>query len=143
MRTIFADTFYWIALANPNDDWHDTVEAVSRTLNPFQLVTTDEVLGEFLTFFSGQGPVMREKAALMVRRVMRNPNARTVPQTRSSFERALRLYESRRDKAFSLTDCSSMECMREHGLHEVLTNDHHFEQESFTILCKAKIPALG
>ena len=46
------------------------------------------------------------------------------------------LYENRTDKEYSPTDCSSMEAMRQQGLHEVLTNDHHFEQEGFTILIK-------
>jgi len=32
-----------------------------------------------------------------------------------------------------------MEAMREHDLHEALTNDHHFEQELFTILIKEKL----
>ncbi len=25
MRRVFGDTFYWIALLNPRDDWHKTV----------------------------------------------------------------------------------------------------------------------
>lgn len=143
MRTVFADTFYWVALANPNDEWHTTAKAVSLTLEPVQLITTDEVLTEFLTWYSSFGPVLRAKVVEMVRRVMKNPNIRTLPQTRSSFERGLRLYESRADKKYSLTDCISMEIMREHGLHEVLTNDHHFEQEAFTILIKQKNEQTG
>lgn len=139
MRTVFADTFYWISLANPNDEWHSTVMHVSRTLSQAQLVTTDEVLTEFLTYYSGFGTAHRATATTLVRRVLQNPNTRTIPQTRSSFERALRLYESRPDKEYSLTDCSSMEAMRENGLHEVLTNDHHFEQEGFVTLLKEKL----
>ena len=140
MRTVFADTFYWISLANPNDEWHNTVKHVSVSLGPAQLVTTDEVLTEFLTYYSGRGAALRAVAVKLVRATMCDPNIRTVPQSRTSFERALRLYEGRADKDFSLTDCSSMEAMREHGLHEVLTHDHHFEQESFQILIKEKVP---
>ena len=33
-------------------------------------------------------------------------------------------------------DCISMDTMRQMGLTEVLTNDHHFTQEGFTILIK-------
>jgi predicted nucleic acid-binding protein len=47
---------------------------------------------------------------------------------------ALTLYESRPDKEYSLTDCISMQTMRRARLTEVLTNDHHFTQEGFTIL---------
>jgi predicted nucleic acid-binding protein len=138
MRTVFADTFYWIALTNPKDEWHATVVQISRGLEPVQMVTTDEVLTELLTWYSGHGPNHRTRAAQIVHTVMKNPNIRTLPQTRVSFERGLRFYESRNDKAYSLTDCISMEAMRDEGLHEILTNDHHFEQESFTILIKQK-----
>jgi predicted nucleic acid-binding protein len=45
-------------------------------------------------------------------------------------------YERRPDKSYSLTDCISMVVMEEEGINEVLSNDHHFEQEGFTILFK-------
>jgi predicted nucleic acid-binding protein len=47
---------------------------------------------------------------------------------------ALTLYEARPDKEYSLTDCRSMVALRARGISEVLTNDHHFTQEGFTIL---------
>ena len=136
MRTIFADTFYWVSLANPKDDWHTAVKRVSREIEPVFLITTDEVLTEFLTFYSKFGTTPRKNAVAMVHAIRANPNVRAIPQTRASFDHGLRFYESRADKEYSLTDCISMEVMREHGLHEVLTNDHHFEQEGFTILIK-------
>ena len=46
----------------------------------------------------------------------------------------LALYEARPDKDYSLTDCRSMVALRALGISEVLTNDHHFTQEGFTIL---------
>ena len=45
-----------------------------------------------------------------------------------------RLFDARRDKSWSLTDCISFEMMKEHGLSEALTNDHHFEQAGFKAL---------
>jgi predicted nucleic acid-binding protein len=38
------------------------------------------------------------------------------------------------DKGYSLTDCRSMIPLQAPGVSEVLTNDHHFTQEGFTIL---------
>lgn len=46
----------------------------------------------------------------------------------------LQLYESRPDRTYSLVDCISMNAMREEGITDALTNDHHFTQEGFTIL---------
>jgi len=44
------------------------------------------------------------------------------------------LYESRSDKAYSLTDCMAMNVMRKRGIIDVLTHDTHFTQEGFHIL---------
>jgi predicted nucleic acid-binding protein len=57
-----------------------------------------------------------------------------LPHTRADFDAALALFEARPDKGYSLTDCRSMLAMRGLGLTEVLTEDHHFHQEGFTIL---------
>ena len=51
MRLLFADTFYWAALLNPRDDWHNRVREYSNNLTQTVLVTTDEVLTELLNFF--------------------------------------------------------------------------------------------
>ena len=57
-----------------------------------------------------------------------------LPQSRQSFLSGLALYEARPDKEYSLTDCRSMLAMKNLGVTEVLTHDHHFTQEGFTIL---------
>jgi hypothetical protein len=36
----------------------------------------------------------------------------------------------------SLTDCSSMNAMDAQGIREVLTNDHHFEQDGYVVLIR-------
>ena len=140
MKTVFADTFYWIAIANPRDEWHPVAVNASRALGAVHLTTTDEVLVEFLTYFSGRGKIWREKAVEMVQKIMANPNVTVIPQTRESFMSGFRLYQSRSDKKYSLTDCISMESMRSNKLQEVLTHDEHFQQEGFTILLPNKKP---
>jgi predicted nucleic acid-binding protein len=99
-------------------------------------VTTDEVLTEFLAALSGYGDGIRRQAARMARVILDDPNVHVVPQSRDSFLRGLVFYEQRPDKGYSLTDCISMNAMRTDGLTEVLTNDHHFEQEGFTVLVR-------
>lgn len=136
MRTVFGDTFYWVATLNPRDDWHERVIEASAALQPIRIVTTDEVLDEVLTFFAAYGPDMRTRAAQFVRSTLAHPDIDVVPQTRTSFLAGLDLYANRPDKEWSLTDCISMETMRERGLMEALTHDHHFEQAGFIILFK-------
>jgi len=133
VKRIFADSLYWVALANKRDEWHEAVQKVSKTLGEFRIVTTDEVLTEFLTSLSG-GEFWRKKAAGLVRAILEDTNVTVIRQTHSLFLMGLDLFEKRPDKEYSLTDCISMEKMRSQGLNEVLTNDHHFEQENYTVL---------
>jgi predicted nucleic acid-binding protein len=134
MTAVFADTNYWVALTDPRDQWHDRAVAASRSLVSRRLVTTEEVLTEFLAFFAGRGGCFREVAVLTVRSILRDPTVDVVHQTHDSFLTGLAYYESRLDKGYSLTDCVSMSVMRARGLTEVLTNDEHFRQEAFYTL---------
>jgi predicted nucleic acid-binding protein len=49
---------------------------------------------------------------------------------------AARIFSTRPDKEWSLTDCISFVVMNERGITDAFTNDHHFEQAGFQILLK-------
>ena len=134
MPRYFVDTFYWVALSDPRDQWHARVLVFSRSLSDYHLYTVDEVLAEYLTFYSASRPRVREDAVQTVRDILRDPHITVMPQSHGSFLDALAFYASRLDKQYSLTDCVSMQAMRLEGLTDVLTNDHHFTQEGFHIL---------
>lgn len=131
---VFADAFYWVAVLSPRDPFHAQVMAWGRTRGATRLVTTDEVLTEVLNWFSGAGPYWRSKAAIVVHNLRSDATVDVLPQTRADFDAALALYEARADKGYSLTDCRSMLALRALGAALVLTHDHHFTQEGFTIL---------
>jgi hypothetical protein len=69
-------------------------------------------------------------------RLRADPRVVVVPSSRDLFDRAMGLYRSRPDKDWSLTDCVSFVVMRERGITEALTGDHHFEQAGFRALLK-------
>ena len=131
MKVVFADTFYWIALTLPRDAGHARAEEVTD-----DIVTTDEVLTEYLTFFSASPERLRRQVAMNVEAVLSDPTVQVIPQSHDSFLAGLELYRNRPDKGYSLTDCISMQTMRREGLTEVLTNDRHFEQEGFRVLLR-------
>lgn len=133
-RILFADTFYWVALLNPRDASHVRVTSFARRLGTARLVTTDEVLTEVLNWFSRFGPRWRGEAVTLVHDLRGDPDVDVLPQSRADFDAALALYEARPDKDDSLTDCRSMIALRALPISEILTNDHHFTQEGFTIL---------
>ena len=133
-RMLFADTFYWVALLNSRDPFHVRVTSFSRALGAARLVTTDEVLTEVLNWFSRSGAIWRRKVTTLIHDLRNNPNVDVMPQSRADFDTALALYEARPDKGYSLTDCRSMIALHALGISEVLSNDHHFTQEGFTVL---------
>jgi predicted nucleic acid-binding protein len=98
------------------------------------IVTIDEVLVEYLTFFAATPEAFRRRVAMSVQRILANPVIRVIPQSRTSFLSGLDLYMQRADKNYSLTDCISMQTMRREGITEALTTDKHFEQEGFRAL---------
>ena len=131
--SVFADTFYWLAMARPRDLWHAAARSWATGNAATRLVTTDEVLTEFLNALAGAGPAARTYAAAIVRDIRSDPRVTVLPQTRVEFDAALAFYEARPDKGYSLTDCRSMLAMRSLAISEILTNDHHFTQEAFTV----------
>ena len=56
MTSVFANTFYWVALTSTEDAGHEFALSLSHSIKPARIVTTDEVLVEHLAFFAGARP---------------------------------------------------------------------------------------
>ena len=136
MKHVFADTLYWLAIVRPGDSWQEPAQRASASLGPVRLVTTDEILTEFLAAASAGGRLLRRKAVETVRMLLTNPDVTVVAQSRDTFVHALGRYAQREDKEYSLTDCSAMNAMDADGIRDILTNDHHFEQDGYNVLIK-------
>jgi predicted nucleic acid-binding protein len=137
MRTLFVDAAYFVALLNPQDDLHDRVISITRSLDDCLLVTSEMVLTEVLNFFSERGATPRQLAANLVQRLRQARRSEIVPQTTAQFEDGLELYRSRQDKEWSHTDCASFRLMEKEGITEALTYDRHFEQAGFKALMRS------
>lgn len=61
-------------------------------------------------------------------------DVRVVRVNEDLFRESWRLYSSRADKEWSLTDCVSFVVMRREKIREAFTCDRHFEQAGFQIL---------
>lgn len=130
MTAWFADSHYYLALLNRRDQDHALALEFSRKAP--RLVTTQFVLIEV-----GDGlaaPTRRAQYARLLATLAARPEIEVVPASDELFRSAAALYGERRDKAWSMTDCTSFVVMREHGLDEALTGDHHFEQAGFAAL---------
>lgn len=134
MKIAFVDTQYFVAVFQESDQWHERVVELESKIGGYNFVTTDSVLCEVLNYFSGYGKEIRQEVSAFVMDVLADSSFQVIEQTRDNFLKGLELYASRLDKGYSLTDCISMNICRELGITEILTRDHHFEQEGFKIL---------
>jgi predicted nucleic acid-binding protein len=132
VRRIFADTLYWLAIFIPGDEWAEAARAAE--LSGASLVTTEEVLSEFLTAVSTHGDHTRRLACRLVWEILNDPSVDVIAQSHESFLAGLALYERRPDKQYSLVDCISMNVMRQQQIQQILTHDRHFSQEGFVRL---------
>ena len=125
----FRETFYFVALINPGDQWHPDAIRVKSEIAGAKFVTTEIVLIEVLSFLSEYGETLRHQVSLFVRDVLEDVEFDVIPQSETTLLNGLDLYESRLDKGYSLPDCILMNVCDELGMKEILTHDGHFEQE--------------
>ena len=129
MKPVFADTFYFIALLEERDQYHQRVRAYAASLLA-PVVTTRWVLVETANALSSSSN--RVAVGVFLKATETSPRIRLVGSSDELYARGLDLYCRRPDKAWSLTDCISILVMVNEGLTEALTRDRHFEQAGLT-----------
>jgi predicted nucleic acid-binding protein len=134
LPSFFADAVYLIALLLPNDDLHSRAMEIAGAPGEKSFVTIDAVLVEVLAYAAERGPHIRQQAVGLIDDLIVDPAWTLIRQVPDHFDRAFDLYRRRLDKGYSLTDCMSMVVCTDLGIAEVLSHDHHFEQEGFAIL---------
>lgn len=132
MTKVFADTFYFLALLNKRDEGHS--KAVEYATCVKQIVTTEWVLTELADGLASSR--RRDMFAKTRHELLADADVWVVPLDMKLHEEGIKLFASRFDKSWSLTDCISFVVMRREGLTEALTGDHHFEQAGFIALLK-------
>jgi hypothetical protein len=133
VKTVFADSFYFLALLHVDDRAHARALAVSQKRSD-RLVITVWVLIEVADALAAPG--MRESFPRLLAALRADPACAILPLAQSLFDEGVGLHADRPDKAWSLTDCISFIVMKQHGISEALTGDRHFEQAGFTALLK-------
>jgi predicted nucleic acid-binding protein len=131
MNRVLADTSYYIALLGEDDQHHAVAVEFAKTFFG-EVITTDFVLVEVGNWLSRTA----DRPAFLTLLEMLGADSQTtvLPATRELFDSGRSLYVRRMDKDWSLTDCISFAVMRQQGLAEALTADHHFEQAGFKAL---------
>lgn len=129
----FVDTAFFLALVLERDQFHEAaVHWQEKAEGGF--VTTDYVLVETMNGLSQRK--FRGIADALVRQVRTADEFGVIAASKGLMDSGMELFRDRPDKDWSLTDCISFVVMRDLGLVEALTSDHHFEQAGFRALLR-------
>ena len=133
---IFLDAAYAIALASPNDYFHEQGVHLARQLQQSKtcLVTTRAVILEIGNALSKKRH--RQDAVTLLTALETDPNVKIIPLSEQLYDKAFLLFQDRPDKEWGLTDCVSFVIMTERKIGVALTTDVHFEQVGFQVLLR-------
>ena len=132
MTEFLADTFYWLAILNPDDAHADIVAGATFDGD---LILTDAIRLEVMDALSDRRN--RPRPSNSGRRRSTSEHIIVIPTTEPLLARAAELFRRRPDKDWSFTDCLSFVVMADRGIRTALTGDHHFEQAGFGIAFKS------
>src|SRR6266404_5308771 len=119
------------------DGLHPRSLAWAKVASPL-LIVTDYILLETVNYLSR--PQDRTKVCLLANRILTSSDYEVVPASPQLLRAGLKLHEQSSYKAWSLTDYISFIVMRERGISQALTHDHHFEQAGFEALLRRDPP---
>jgi predicted nucleic acid-binding protein len=133
MKLLFADTSFYVAIFSPHDALHAEAKALA-VAHQGGVVTTEFVLVEVGNFFCRGNS--RNVFKTMIENLRTAEDIEIIPASTDLFDKGFALFNSRPDKEWSLTDCTTFVVMRQRAITEALTADHHFEQAGFVALLK-------
>ena len=137
MSQIFVDTWAWYALVDAGDADHQAAQQTNERLldEGHTFVTTNFVLDETITLIRYH---LYHAAAVhfwnMLQSLIASGLVAFVRVNEAHETAAWEIFERYHDQAFSYTDCTSFAVMRDLGLKDAFTADHHFATAGFTLI---------
>ena len=131
MRTVFADTSFYIALLNRRDEHHRHAYQFAAE-HEGEFVTSAWVIEELADYLCDVPN--RALFLSMYEDLRHDARVTIIPLSTELFDQGIALYAARPDKNWSLTDCISFSIMERLQLREAAATDHHFTQAGFVAL---------
>jgi predicted nucleic acid-binding protein len=128
---VLLDTSGFLCLLQAHDERHASAVRLYRSAS--RHITHNYVIAELVALAEARR-VPRATALGLAARIVEDPKIQIVWVDRGLHRVALALLQDRMDKTYSLCDAVSFLVMRERGVLEALTTDHHFEQEGLVRL---------
>ncbi len=139
MPDLFADTAGWGHLIDPTQAYHLLAATIYRTARQQgrKVITTNYIVAELVALLTSPLHISRPATIAFIEGLKTSPYVEIVHVESILDAEAWELLKSHQDKKWSLVDCASFVLMRQRGISEALTTDHHFEQAGFIRLLKS------
>jgi predicted nucleic acid-binding protein len=131
VRTVFADTGAFYALADRRDPAHPRAKAFHDSCEA-RYVTTDFVFAETMSLLTkrlGKAVAVRFGGALLA-----SPRLQVAVPSKDVRDEAWLLFVGQADKDWDLIDCTSFALMERLGVGEAFGFDRHFLQRGLRLL---------
>ncbi|HEX6123064.1 MAG TPA: PIN domain-containing protein [Ktedonobacterales bacterium] len=131
--SLFVDTSGWGCYIDSNEPLHAATrtvyqQAIAQTRG---IVTSNYIIAELAALLQSHTRLPRAEIVAFIDVLKSSPHIETIYIDPALDAEAWALYKARLDKTWSLVDASSFVIMRQYGMMEALTTDHHFEQAGF------------
>jgi uncharacterized protein len=138
MSKAFIDTSGWGNLIDVSQPFHvlATEWYGNARQQSFQFVTSNYILAELVALLESPLRIPLKKAIAFLKSLRTSSTVDIVHIDVDLDAESWKLLEDRRDKAWSLVDCSSFAIMQQLNINQTLTSDRHFEQAGFIRLLK-------
>ncbi len=135
-ETVFVDNSFLVAVIDPRDALHRRALELAKQLDAetTALLTTDAVVIELANYFA-RSP-LRPAASAWIQAIRQHADWEILPLEQALVLRGEACYRRFQDKTWSLTDCISMEVMKQRKLREAATADRGFDQAGFRALLR-------
>ncbi|MGH7451020.1 MAG: type II toxin-antitoxin system VapC family toxin [bacterium] len=124
---------YVVALINQRDQYHKKASELADQFEGYPLLVTDAALLEIGNALARN---YKKEAVKVIEQFLASDEVKIVHLTPQLFDQAFAEYKKYQDKEWGLIDCVSFVVMRQEGVRQALTFDHHFEQAGFQALLR-------
>lgn len=133
MSDIFVDTSGWASIATPKQADHKVASSYYYRIrhNRQLFITTNYIIAELASLLASPLRIPRPTIVTFIEGFKVSPFVQIIHVDLALDQQAWQLFRQRRDKTWSLVDCTSFVLMEQMKIREALTTDQHFEQAGF------------
>lgn len=129
IKEYFVDTGGFYALIDAKDPDHQKAEAFFEQVPPPSTFTSNYVFDEVMTLV--QSHLGHHFAIKLGKEIRNQRSCHLIYLSEKEEIQAWELFQKRKDKEYSFTDCTSFVFCESRNISDVLSFDRHFKQEGF------------